>query len=103
VVSIKNSPASQIGLKEGDKILAVKMSDMPTAIPIKNWYELTDYMRKDKGNPITLVIERSNTLLVKDVIPKYSTKLKEYYIGIYPETTYVLKRYPNKRSHDSSC
>ena len=91
---VKNSPASQIGLKEGDKILAVKMSDMPTAIPIKNWYELTDYMRKDKGNPITLVIERSNTLLVKDVIPKYSTKLKEYYIGIYPETTYVLKRYP---------
>jgi len=91
---VKNSPASQIGLKEGDKILAIKTYDMTTAEPIKNWYSLTEYLKKNKGNPMTIVIERSNNLIVKDVVPKYSSKLKEYYIGIYPQTKYILKRYP---------
>ena len=91
---VKNSPAFQIGLKEGDKILAIKTYDMTTAEPIKNWYSLTEYLKKNKGNPMTIVIERSNNLIVKDVVPKYSSKLKEYYIGIYPQTKYILKRYP---------
>ncbi len=85
---LKNSPAYQIGLKPKDKILAIN------GMPIKSWYQLSEYMRKDDGHPITLVIERDKNLLVKYVVPKYSAKAKEYYIGVFPETKYVLKRYP---------
>ncbi|GAB6078083.1 RIP metalloprotease RseP [Hydrogenobaculum acidophilum] len=86
--TIKNSPAYQVGLKPKDKILAIN------GLPIKNWYNLSEYMKKDDGHPVTIVVERNNTLLVKYLVPKYSSKLKEYYIGVYPETKYILKRYP---------
>ncbi len=90
--TIKGSPAYQVGLKPKDKILAIN------GLPIKNWYNLSEHMKKDDGHPITIVIERDNKLLVKYLVPKYSNKLKEYYIGVYPETKYVLKRYPIKEA-----
>ncbi len=85
---VKDSPAAQVGLKPKDKILAINGKS------IKDWYQISSYMKKDSGKPVVIVIQNSNKLLVKTIIPKYSSELKEYYIGIVPYTKYVIKSYP---------
>jgi regulator of sigma E protease len=60
------SPAQQVGLLSGDKIVAVDGHQFHTVLP------LVDYMQTGKGQPITLTIERKGATLPPIVIHPYT-------------------------------
>ena len=82
-----NSPAEKAGLKVGDKILAINNK------PIKSWYEILDYIKKTKGEPIKLLVKRGNKTLTIEVKPKFDKKLGRYIIGIAPKSDFKVVKY----------
>jgi regulator of sigma E protease len=60
------SPAQQVGLTSGDKIVSVDGHEFHTVLP------LVDYMQTGKGKPITLAIERKDVMLPPIVIHPYT-------------------------------
>ncbi|HMG85136.1 MAG TPA: RIP metalloprotease RseP [Terracidiphilus sp.] len=60
------SPAQQVGLVSGDKIVAVDGHEFHTVLP------LVDYMQTGKGKPITLTIERRDVTLAPIVVHPYT-------------------------------
>ena len=82
-----NSPAEKVGLKVGDRILAVNNR------PIKNWYELLEYIKENKDKEIKLLIKRNSKTLVVKVKPKFDKRLGRAIIGIAPKTDIKIVKY----------
>lgn len=84
----KDSPAFQVGIREGDKILKVNGKD------VKGWYELVSYIRQSKGNPITLTIERKGVIEEKTVVPRMDGRSGTPILGIAPHIERVKVKEP---------
>ncbi len=86
---MKNSPAEQVGIKPGDRIVAIDGK------PVKVWSDVVNYMLHYKGDkPIKLTVERNGKKITFTVIPKKMGN--RYVIGIeakLPEKV-VIKHSP---------
>ncbi len=85
---VEDSPAFQVGLRKGDKILKVNGKD------VKGWHELVGYIRQSKGNPITLTVERNGVIEEKTVVPKVDKERGMPILGIAPYTEKVKVKEP---------
>ncbi len=75
---IEDSPASQVGLQAGDKILKVNGKE------ISGWYELVKHVRESKDRPVLLTIQRGDSIEEKTVIPKVDPRTGMPILGIAP-------------------
>ncbi len=75
---IEDSPASQVGLQAGDKILKVNGKE------IRGWYELVKHVRESKDRPVLLTIQRGDSIEEKTVIPKVDPRTGMPILGIAP-------------------
>jgi regulator of sigma E protease len=86
---MKKSPAEQVGIKPGDRIVAIDGK------PVKVWSDVVNYMLHYKGDkPIKLTVERNGKKITFTVIPKKMGN--RYVIGIeakLPEKV-VIKHSP---------
>ena len=71
------SPAQRAGLQSGDKIVSVDGHAFHTVLP------LVDYMQTQKGQPMTLVIDRKGTTLAPMVVHPY-TQDSGWRLGFMP-------------------
>ncbi len=79
-----NSPAAEIGLKKGDKIVAI--NDEPVHI----WSDLSEKISSSDG-PIDLIVDRNGTLIPMTVVPRtletkniFGETVKRKMVGIGP-------------------
>ena len=82
------SPAYQVGLKEGDRILKVN------GVPVNSWYDAVKLIRESKGNPIKLTLERDGKVIEKEVIPALHPQSKHPVLGIAPYIESVKEAHP---------
>lgn len=75
---VKDSPAFQVGIMQGDRILKVNGRE------VRGWYQFVSYVRESEDKPITLTIEREGTVLEKTLIPIMDPNRKVPVIGIGP-------------------
>jgi regulator of sigma E protease len=61
---IENSPAHQVGIREGDRVLEVNGNR------VAGWYELVDVLRKGKGEPVRLKLQRDGRTEDITVVPR---------------------------------
>jgi regulator of sigma E protease len=71
-----NSPAMAAGLKPGDKIITVNDQHL------KNFTDLSNLIQQSASKVVRIKVARKEKILVKEVIPKYSSENKKYLIGI---------------------
>ncbi len=82
------SPAFQIGLRRGDRILEVNGK------AVKSWYGLVKEVRASGGSPVELKIQRDGKVFVKEVIPAFVKGSDVPLIGISPYFETVRESYP---------
>lgn len=75
---VKDSPASQVGIAVGDRILKADGKE------IKSWYDLVNYVRESKDRPIVLTVRRGDIIQEKTVIAKIDEKTGLPFVGIGP-------------------
>jgi regulator of sigma E protease len=82
---VPSSPAHQVGIREGDRILKVNGKE------IKGWYELVGYIRKAGDQPLSFTIQRGQEVFEKTVIPARDPGTGRSIVGISPkvESLYV--------------
>ena len=88
----KDSPAFQVGIMQGDRILKVNDRE------VRGWYQLVNYVRESEGKPITLTIERQGIVLEKTLIPTMDPNRKVPVIGIGPYVERVKVEEPLNKS-----
>jgi regulator of sigma E protease len=88
-----NYPAYQAGLRSGDKILRL------AGRPVSNWKDLPEIVRKNPGNPISVVFARGDRQYTTQVTPISSTvknffgeDVQEAVIGVTPSGKYFTKK-----------
>jgi len=81
-------PAATAGLKKGDRIVAID------GIPIAKWEELSDRIKQSHGNPLTLKIQRNDSVQEIRIQPiqregktVFGEKKDVWIIGIASEVT----------------
>lgn len=79
---IDNSPAQEVGLKPGDRIL--KIDDHP----IEKWQEIASVIQDSEGK-LTLLIKRGEETFTVRLEPKYFPEYERELIGISPSTQFV--------------
>ncbi len=89
---VKDSPAFQVGIMQGDRILKVNGRE------VKGWYQFVSYVRESEGKPISLTIERQGTVLEKTLIPTMDPNRKVPVIGIGPYVEMVKVEKPLNKS-----
>lgn len=72
------SPAHQIGLKPGDRIVKINGKE------VRSWYEAVRLIR-ESGGVVRLTIERNGNLMEKEVVPAIHPKTKQPVLGIAPK------------------
>ena len=79
-----NSPAAEIGLKKGDKIVAINDE------PVRIWNDLSEKISSSDG-PIDLIVDRNGTLIPMTVVPRtletkniFGETVKRKMVGIGP-------------------
>lgn len=82
--TIEGFPAEQAGLKKGDQLTAINGE------PVNNWLELTQIIQKNPEQNLTITVQRENTILQIDVVPKKDPETGLGMIGIRDS----LKTYP---------
>ncbi len=82
------SPALQVGLKPGDRIVAINGK------PVRSWYDAVQIIRSSSGDPVKLTIERNGELLTKEVVPALHPKTKKPVLGIAPKVESVKESHP---------
>ncbi|WP_457600941.1 RIP metalloprotease RseP [Hydrogenivirga sp.] len=88
VPGVGPSPAYQVGLKEGDRIVKVN------GVPVNSWYDAVKLIRNSKGNLIKLTIEREGRLIEKEVVPAIHPQTKFPVLGIAPKIETVKEAHP---------
>ncbi len=73
------SPAEEVGLKEGDKILRINGKE------ILFFNDIASVISESKGEEIVIDIARNSQKLTVKVKPKFDEKNKRYVIGISPK------------------
>ena len=89
---VKDSPAFQVGIMQGDRILKVNGRE------VRGWYQFVSYVRESEGKPISLTIERQGTVLEKTLIPTMDPNRKVPVIGIGPYVEMVKVEKPLNKS-----
>ena len=81
----KGSPAAQVGLKPGDRILEVN------GVKVHSWWDLPQLIQQSGGKPIKLTVERNGKIFTLTVVPK-AVKLPNgkvrYILGISAPVEY---------------
>ncbi|RME08308.1 MAG: RIP metalloprotease RseP, partial [Aquificota bacterium] len=85
---VEDSPASQVGLQAGDRILRVNGRE------VRGWYELVRLIRESGDRPITLAIQRGEYMEEKTVIPKVDQRTGLPVLGIAPHVEREESREP---------
>lgn len=75
---VEGSPAHQVGLKAGDRIIRVNQ------VEIKSWYELVKHVRASPDKPLLLTVQRGATVEEKTVVPKIDQRTGVPVLGIAP-------------------
>ncbi|MDW8032892.1 MAG: RIP metalloprotease RseP [Aquificaceae bacterium] len=75
---VKDSPAFQVGIREGDVVLRVN------GVEVKGWYELVKEVRKSGDKPITLTLRRGSQVEEKTLVPKVDPKSGTPMLGVAP-------------------
>lgn len=73
-----NSPAYEAKLQKGDKILGVNNNN------VKTWDEFKELISGNKGEAVTVKIDRDGSIQNIKVTPKYDEQSKSYIMGISP-------------------
>ncbi|MDW8095287.1 MAG: RIP metalloprotease RseP [Aquificaceae bacterium] len=81
---IKDSPAYQVGLQRGDRVLSVNGAE------VRSWHELVKAIRASGDKPITIVLKRGSQVEEKTLVPKIDPQTKTPLIGITPYVETVL-------------
>lgn len=80
------SPAFSAGIVSGDTIVSINGDE------IREWNDITSYIREGDGSPIRVGIKRSGEILYLDIVPEYDAAENAYLIGITPKVkTNVFK------------
>lgn len=80
-------PASEAGIKEGDRILSIGDRE------IVSWYELKEAIQGVGGQPVAVVIERDLQQLTLEITPRKADGHDDYLIGVAPQQTTIFKRF----------
>ncbi len=88
---LKGYPAYQIGLKEGDRILAINGQK------VEEWYQIEEILKNQEPaslpQSIKITYEENNKIFTKSLIPVYDKTLKRYVIGIAPKEEQIIVKY----------
>lgn len=76
---IPEQPAAEAGLRANDKILAVNDQE------INNWNEMSELIRKNSDQEISIRYQRDNQIKEISLSPVYSEESDRGVIGIYPQ------------------
>ncbi|MEN3034577.1 MAG: RIP metalloprotease RseP [Aquificaceae bacterium] len=76
---VPNSPASQVGLKPGDRVLSINSK------PVNSWQELTKEIKNSKNNNLELELQRENQTINLTIVPQKDPKTQMPVIGIAPQ------------------
>ncbi|NPB05847.1 MAG: RIP metalloprotease RseP [Aquificae bacterium] len=86
---LEGSPAQQVGLKPGDRILEVN------GVPVEDWRQLVKLIRENGSKPLTLKVERDGKVFTVTVVPEVK-KLPDGrevpILGIAPKVEFVEKK-----------
>ncbi len=82
------SPAHQVGIKPGDRILEIN------GVPVESWHEVVKLIRKSEGRPIKLKLKRGNKVIEKEVVPAIDPRTKRPVLGIAPKVETVKESHP---------
>lgn len=88
---VENSAAEKAGLKSGDKIISVNQNTF-------DWQTLVSEVQT--GKAMTLQIERSDQMLIFELIPEKSEKENRYLIGIQPTYQPLADKYRTEIKYD---
>jgi regulator of sigma E protease len=78
-----NSQAEKVGLKPGDRILAVNNQ------PVKSMEKTIDFIHQSSGKLLVLKVERGGRTFLVKATPEYNPRLKIGLIGFAPAPTYT--------------
>jgi len=85
-------PAQEAGIQDGDLIRAVDGQ------PVAEWDQMSKLIRESKGRPLTLEIERGETVISKKLVPKlvpsqnlFGESVDKYVIGITPSGAFLVE------------
>ncbi|MCX8163988.1 MAG: RIP metalloprotease RseP [Aquificaceae bacterium] len=85
---VANTPAFQVGLREGDKVLKVNH------VEVSGWYDFVREVRKSKDKPITLTILRGGKTEEKTVVPAMDPRTGLPVLGVTPHVDKVKVKKP---------
>jgi len=80
---IKGSPAEEVGIKPGDRIVSVN------GHPVKEWQDIARFVREKGDGELQILILRGNTHILYKVKPRYYQEYQRKLIGISPSTKFV--------------
>ena len=80
---VPKSPASRVGLKPGDRLLAIN------GRPVNKMEDAIEVIHKSAGKRLSLSIKRGSQKLSISAVPEYNPRLKVGLIGFSPKSVYV--------------
>jgi regulator of sigma E protease len=90
----KGFPAYESGIKSGDTIVSIN------GIKVSIWEEISKIIKKNKNNPLIIIVNRDNRYIEFKILPKlvnsnnlFGEEIKTYIIGISPSNEIIIKRY----------
>ncbi len=87
IPGIGPSPAYQVGIRPGDRIVAVNGRE------VRSWYEVVEVVRSSEGRPVVLELLRDGERIRKEVIPAVDPRRKIPVLGIAPEVETVKESF----------
>ena len=82
------SPAHQVGIKPGDRILEIN------GVPVGSWSEAVKLIRESKGELVKLKLRRGEKIIEKEVIPAIDPRTKRPVLGIAPKVETIKESHP---------
>ncbi len=82
------SPAYQVGLMKGDRIISVNGKE------VSSWYEVVQLIRASGDRPVRLVIERNGEIIERSVVPALDPASGHPVLGIGPYVETVKESHP---------